>query len=58
MTVLHLVPNAKEPGGDRATKILAILIILTNGGARIAGIAAYTLILLLAAIGAVSLIGR
>jgi len=60
MTVLQLVPESAPPSPkrDRTAIVLAVLIILANGGIRIARIAAYTVILLLAAIGAVSLIGR
>ncbi len=60
MTVLQLVAESPRPPPkrDRTAVALAALIILTNGGIRIARILAYALILLLAAIGAVSLIGR
>lgn len=57
--VLSLVPpSPAKPRGDRATAALAALIIFVNGGVQIARIAAYTAVLLLAAIGALSLIGR
>jgi len=48
-------PDAGMP--PRGTQLLAGLVIVTNGLVRIAGIAATVGIMLLAAIGAVSLLG-
>jgi len=48
-------PGARS--GQGAT-FLAALIILVNGGVQIARIAAFTGVMLLAAIGALSLLGR
>jgi hypothetical protein len=55
--VVRLVPT-REPQPPRADRVLAALIILTNGVVRVGKTAVYAAILLLAAIGAVSLIGR
>jgi hypothetical protein len=49
-------PHEYRPA--RGDRLLAALIILTHGGVQIARIAAYAVVLLLAAIGALSLIGR
>ena len=49
-------PAAPPPG--RGARVLAALIIVSNGAERVARTVVYAAILLLAAIGAVSLLGR
>jgi hypothetical protein len=58
MTVVHLVPDSAPLAPSRGDRLLAALIILTDGVARVGKTAVYAAVLLLAAIGAVSLLGR
>lgn len=56
--VLRLLQGQKSRKEDRADRMLAALIILSQGGGRIVAAVLKVAVYLLAAIGVVSLIGR